>query len=80
VNATDLQTLRQAIDAADDALIQLLTTRAALSRKAQEAKLQAGLPNLDPAREAAIRGRYERAAKGVSFVARAILYWCRHEG
>ena len=61
VNAPDLQPLRQALDGLDDALIRLLTTRAALSRQAQLAKVRAGRPVLDPEREAEIASAAESA-------------------
>lgn len=77
VSAPDLQPLRRAIDGLDDALAGLLVCRVCLSHQAQALKVQAGLPTLDPGREAAIQRRYEQRWCGASGVARAILNLCR---
>ena len=81
VNARDVQTelqrLRDAIDGVDDKLAALLVCRAKLSRRAQAAKRQAGVPILDCNREVEIQCRYERVAPGSASVADAIVEWCR---
>ncbi|MCZ7637612.1 MAG: chorismate mutase [Verrucomicrobia bacterium] len=79
MSAPDLQPLRRAIDGLDDALTGLLVCRVCLSHQAQALKVQAGLPTLDPGREAEIQGRYERRWCGAAVVARAILNLCRED-
>lgn len=75
----DLQTLRQAIDGLDDALVGLLVCRMFLSHQAQALKTRAGLPAFDAAREAEIQRRYDQRWYGASVIARAILNFCRDD-
>ncbi|MCZ7636700.1 MAG: chorismate mutase [Verrucomicrobia bacterium] len=79
MSVVDLQPLRRAIDGLDDALAELLVCRVCLSHQAQALKVQAGLPSLDPGREAEIQRRYEQRWCGASGVARAILNLCRED-
>ena len=79
MNATELQTLRRAIDGIDDALAGLLACRITLSHQAQALKAQAGLPPIDRTRETDIQQRYERQWRGASVVAGAILNLCRED-
>lgn len=51
---SDLAGLRTEIERIDRALIKLIADRVALARSIGEQKRDAGLPTLDPAREAAI--------------------------
>ncbi|HSJ23166.1 MAG TPA: chorismate mutase [Longimicrobiales bacterium] len=58
----ELEELRAAIEAVDDRIIDLLAERVRLARRVGAAKLTAGLPTLDPRREAAVvRRAGERA-------------------
>jgi chorismate mutase len=50
----DLRWLRTEIERIDRALIDLISERVRLARRVGEVKRAAGLPTLDPAREAAI--------------------------
>ena len=75
----ELQRLRQAIDAMDDALAALLVSRICLSHQAQTLKARSGLPALDRTREVEIQHRYEQRWAGASAVARAILNLCRED-
>jgi chorismate mutase len=61
----ELETLRQEIEGVDDRLIALLGERVQLARRVGVAKRGAGLPTLDPRREAAVvrrAGEQARAA------------------
>lgn len=61
----ELEELRGAIEAVDDRLIELLAERVRLARRVGVAKRAAGLPTLDPQREAAVvrrAGEQARAA------------------
>jgi chorismate mutase len=75
----ELQTIRRAIDALDEAMADLLACRICLSHQAQSIKSRAGLPVRDEAREVEIRYRYDLRWRGASVVAKAILDWCRDE-
>jgi chorismate mutase len=61
----ELESLRAQIEAVDDRLIALLVDRVRLARQVGVAKRAAGLPTLDPRREAAVvrrAGEQARAA------------------
>ncbi len=73
----ELLALRGAIDGIDEALGSLLVCRVVLSHQAQRIKADAGLPILDPGREAQILHRYDQHWRGAAAVARAILTLCR---
>jgi chorismate mutase len=82
----DMSALRAAIADVDEKLIALVAERARLAREIGEAKRRAGLPALDPAREATVvRLAAERArAAGLDDEAIRDLYWrliglCRGE-
>ncbi|HKJ92876.1 MAG TPA: chorismate mutase, partial [Longimicrobiales bacterium] len=53
-DAAWLTELRTEIEAIDRSIVERLATRAELARAAGRAKRQAGLPTLDPRREAAV--------------------------
>jgi chorismate mutase len=74
----ELQNLRLAINHVDMALANLLAYRADLSRRAQAVKTVAGLPIVDPQREAEVKFRYDVFAPGSAEIAASILSWCRH--
>jgi chorismate mutase len=58
----ELESLRVRIEALDDRLIEMLADRVGLARQVGAAKQRAGLPTLDPRREAAVvRRAGERA-------------------
>lgn len=59
----ELESLRQQIQGVDDALIALLVDRVTLARRVGEAKQGAGLPTLDPRREAAVVRRAGEQAR-----------------
>lgn len=75
----ELQTMRRAIDAIDEALAGLLACRICVSHQAQELKARAGWAVRDEARETEICYRYDLRWRGASVVARAILDWCRED-
>jgi chorismate mutase len=75
----ELQTIRRAIDALDEAMADLLACRICLSHQAQSIKSRAGFPVRDESREEEIRYRYDLRWRGASVVARAILDWCRDD-
>lgn len=58
-----LERIRAEIEAVDAALVGLLADRLRLARAAGEAKQGAGLPTLDPGREAAVVRRAAAAAR-----------------
>jgi chorismate mutase len=63
--SAELEALRTQIEAVDDRLIALLQERVRLARQVGVAKRAAGLPTLDPRREAAVvrrAGEQARAA------------------
>ena len=66
--APALEELRARIEAIDAALIQLLAERVHLARAAGDAKRSAGLPTLDPAREAAVVRRAAAAGRDAGLV------------
>ncbi len=68
---------RRAIDGVDEALAGLVASRVCLSHQAQELKVRAGLPVIDPQRELEIQYRYDKRWLGASSIARAILNLCR---
>lgn len=77
MKASDLQTLRHAIDGTDEAITALLASRRKLSHQIIALKARDGVPPLDVVREAEIRRRYDLMARGSGSVAHAILNWCR---
>jgi chorismate mutase/prephenate dehydratase len=81
-----LAALRGRIERADDALLALLVRRARLARQVGVAKQRAGLPVLDPAREAAVVRRAAARARKLGLPAEEVrrLFWqvialCRAE-
>ncbi|GEM_PF-984392 len=74
---SELYELRRAINNVDLALATMLAYRADLSRRAQAVKTLAGLPKLDPQREAEIAFRYDSIAPGSVAIAASILHYCR---
>jgi chorismate mutase len=60
----DLTSLRTDIEQLDRELVALIARRVALARSVGVAKRMAGLPTLDPAREAAIIRRASTLARG----------------
>ena len=54
VAQAELSRLREEIERVDRAMIELIATRVQLAREVGAAKRSAGLPTLDPAREAAV--------------------------
>ncbi|MCL4180634.1 MAG: chorismate mutase [Verrucomicrobia bacterium] len=67
----ELQTIRRAIDALDEAMADLLASRICLSHQAQQIKSRAGLPIRDETREEEIRYRYDLRWRGAAVVAMA---------
>jgi chorismate mutase len=61
--AEELARLRAAIEELDDTLVRLIAERTRLARAAGAMKRAAGLPVLDPAREAAVVRRAGEAAR-----------------
>jgi chorismate mutase len=61
--AEDLARLRNEIERIDRALVKLIAERVALARAIGFEKRSAGLPTLDPAREAAIIRRSSKLAR-----------------
>jgi chorismate mutase len=59
----ELEALRAAIERADEALIAALAQRMTLARRVGSCKRSAGLPVLDPAREAAVVRRAAALAR-----------------
>lgn len=73
-----VQTLRTQIDALDTAIAHLITERAQLSRRVQNARLSAGGPRVELGREREIYAHYRGALGGTGgAVAEAILRLCR---
>ena len=84
--APALASLRARIEKTDDALLALLFKRAALARKIGRAKELAGLPVLDPAREARVVRRAAAHARALGMPTEDVraLFWqiialCRAE-
>jgi chorismate mutase/prephenate dehydratase len=84
--APGLAALRARIERADDAMLALLVRRARLARQIGVAKQRAGLPVLDPAREAAVVRRAAARARELGLPAEEVrtLFWqvialCRAE-
>lgn len=59
----ELSRLREEIERVDRAMIELIATRVRLAREVGAAKRSAGLPTLDPAREAAVIRRAAELAR-----------------
>lgn len=81
-----LRALRVRIERTDDRIIALLVQRTALARRVGAAKVRAGLPVLDPAREAQVVRRAAARARDLGVPAEQvrILFWqiialCRGE-
>ncbi len=60
---SDLAECREAIERIDNQIVALLAERLALGRRTGELKAAAGLPILDPTREAAVIRRVTAAAR-----------------
>ena len=60
----NIEKLRSEIDAVDEAIVELLEHRAAISKKIGAIKAQAGLPVFDRRREAAVLSGINRRAAG----------------
>jgi chorismate mutase len=58
-----LEGLRAELDEADSALVELLARRCGLARAIADVKTRAGLPIVDPAREAAVVRRAAKLAR-----------------
>lgn len=73
----ELARLRHEIMRIDDALVQALAERVRLACAAAEFKREAGLPTLDPAREAAVVRRAADAARDQDLSADAVrgIFW-----
>ena len=78
--------LRERIERTDDALLSLLLRRATLARQVGRAKERAGLPLLDPVREARVVRRAGARARELGMPPEAVraLFWgiiamCRSE-
>jgi chorismate mutase len=73
----EMETLRERIQQIDDRLVGLLVQRVALAREVGAAKRRAGLPALDPRREAAVvRHAGERArAAGIHDEDVRYIFW-----
>ena len=81
-----IDSLRVRIEKADDALLALLQRRMRLARAIGKAKQEAGLPILDPAREARVVRRVAARARELGMPAEEVrsLFWniialCRSE-
>ena len=81
-----LESLRARIERTDDALLVLLQRRMRLARAIGGAKLEAGLPVLDPAREARVVRRAATRARELGMPSEEVrsLFWsiialCRSE-
>jgi len=73
-----IDTLRQQIDALDTAIGRLITERAALSRRIQLARINAGGTRVELGRERAIHAHYRRVLGNAGgAVADAVLRVCR---
>jgi chorismate mutase len=65
MGADEMDRLREEIEAIDRSLIELIARRVDLAREVGRAKRAAGLPTLDPAREAAVVRRAGQIAREV---------------
>jgi chorismate mutase len=81
-----LAALRSKIEGTDDAILGLIVKRAELARKIGAAKKRAGLPVLDPAREAQVVRRAAARARELGMPGEGVrvLFWqiialCRAE-
>ena len=86
VRRSSLDALRGRIERIDDALLALLQKRMRLARGIGSAKLEAGLPVLDPAREARVVRRAAARARELGMPTEEVrsLFWsiialCRSE-
>jgi len=61
----EMDRLREEIEAVDRSIIELIARRVELAREVGRAKRAAGLPTLDPAREAAVVRRAGQIAREV---------------
>jgi chorismate mutase len=61
--SSELERVRDRIAAIDDELVHLIEERVGLARKAGELKRAAGLPTLDPSREASVVARAAERAR-----------------
>jgi chorismate mutase / prephenate dehydrogenase len=70
--------LRHRIDEVDEALVHLIAQRCGLAREAGEWKRRAGLPTLDPAREARVvrHGAARARFRGLEEEAIRRIFWC----
>lgn len=69
--------LRDQLDQADSALVELLARRCGLARAIADVKTRAGLPIVDPAREAAVvrRAAEQARARAVDEEAVRRIFW-----
>ena len=65
MTSDEMERLRQEIESIDRSLIELIARRVDLAREVGRAKRAAGLPTLDPAREAAVVRRAGQVAREV---------------
>ena len=65
MGADEMDRLREEIEGIDRSLIELIARRVDLAREVGRAKRAAGLPTLDPAREAAVVRRAGQIAREV---------------
>jgi chorismate mutase len=65
MSSEEMDRLREEIEAIDRSLIELIARRVDLAREVGRAKRAAGLPTLDPAREAAVVRRAGQVAREV---------------
>lgn len=86
VTPPSLTILRAKIERTDDAILRLIGKRAELARKVGAVKQRAGLPMLDPAREAQIVRRVAARARALGMPGEdvRVLFWgiialCRAE-
>jgi chorismate mutase / prephenate dehydratase len=75
--ALDLEHIRREIERVDRALVEAIADRARLSLAAAAAKRAAGLPTLDPPREAAVVRRASEHARQLGLPADAVrdIFW-----
>ena len=70
----EMERLRQEIESIDRQLIELVARRVDLAREVGRAKRTAGLPTLDPAREAAVVRRAGQVAREVGIADEDVRY------
>ena len=70
----EMERLREEIEAIDRSLIELIARRVDLAREVGRAKRAAGLPTLDPAREAAVVRRAGQLAREVGIADEDVRY------